>query len=140
MTHRRSWVGACPAAKAVVENGVLPINRRVLAAMSSTDLNRTLVKLYNGSAARSGETGNSRVESIERSARRHTGSNKVDPDGRIAIDRSLSPGALREGGRRLPARRTAGHRRSDDRVTTIKDHRHAAIGETRESCSCLTSP
>ncbi len=98
--------------RAVVENGLLPINRRILATMSSMDLNRTPVTLSMAVP--------SRFESIERSARRHAASNKIAPDDHIAIDRSPSPGVLREEGRHLPARRIAGHRRSDDRVTTIK--------------------
>ena len=160
-----------PRDKALVENGVLHTNRRVLAALRHrvfhdlATLNReirTLVDALNARAYadRSGETRNSRFETIDRPAMKplpetrwqHTvwRKNKVHPDYHIAIDRHLYSVPYQYVGKEvdvrlrgpaidvfLRGRKIAGHLRSDDRVTTIKEHQppnhqRAGIEETRQ--------
>lgn len=111
-------------------------------------------------ADRSGETRNSRFRNIDRPAMKplperrwqHTvwRQNKVHPDYHIAIDRHLYSVPWQYVGKDVDVRlrgpaidvfhrgcKIAGHLRSDNRVTTIKEHRppnhqRASIEETRE--------
>ena len=161
-----------PRDKALVENGVLHSTRRVLAPLRHhvfhdlATLNREiriLVDALNARAYadRSGETRNSRFETIDRPAmtplpetrwqRTVWRKNKVHPDYHIAIDRHLYSVPYQYVGKEvdvrlrgpaidvfLRGRKIAGHLRSDKgRTTTIKEHcppqhQRAGIEETRE--------
>ena len=161
-----------PRDKALVENGVLHSYRRVLAPLRHhvfhdlAALNREiriLVDEVNARpyADRSGETRNSRFESIDRPAMKPLPAtrwqltrwrkNKVHPDYHIAVDRHLYSVPWHYVGKQvdvrlrgpaidvfLRGRKIAGHLRGDTGgVTTIKEHRplnhqRAGIEETRE--------
>ncbi len=161
-----------PRDKALAENGVLHSYRRVLAPLRHhvfhdlATLNREIGILVDAANARpyadrSGETRNSRFESIDRPAmkplperrwqRTLWRKNKVHPDYHIAIDRHLYSVPHQYVGKQvdvrlrgpaidifLRGRKIAGHLRSDKgRTTTVKEHRplnhqRAGIEETRE--------
>ena len=161
-----------PRDKALVENGVLHSNRRVLAPLRHhvfhdlTTLNReirTLVDAVNAKpyADRTGETRNSRFESIDRPAMKplpetrwlHTRwrKDKVHPDYHIVIDRCLYSVPHQYVGKQVDVRlrgpaidiflrghKIAGHLRNETgRTTTIKEHRplnhqRAGLEETRD--------